>query len=166
MTNIVPLWGRFVFVAVLAFAFYVLGIAKGEQKAGQRHIDYVQAQAQKSIRIAKRQQEIVVKTEIKVRDRVHVIYKQGEEIEKLVPIYITSADDQRFAVSNGWVRLYDAAFSGDSPGPATEFDARPSEIPISAIAEVTAHNATSCRQWREQALAWREYYQGIRNASQ
>lgn len=158
MMAALPLWARCAFFALSSLVFFAFGVTYGERRAGQKHIDYVQAQAAKSIAIAKRQQEIVVKTEVKMRDRVNVIYKQGEEIEKLVPIYITGLDDQRFSVSNGWVRLYDAAFAGESPGPATEFDHEPAGIPISAISEVTTHNATSCRQWREQALGWREFY--------
>lgn len=166
MTNVLPWWARLAFVCLFGFSFYALGISKGEQRTGQRHIDYVQAQAQQAIKITKRQQEVVVKTEVRMRDRVQVIYKQGEEIEKLVPVYITDADDQRFSVSNGWVRLYDAAFAGESPGPATELDHEPAGIPTAAIAEVTIHNATSCRQWREQALEWREFYaklSGVKN---
>lgn len=158
MTNLLPWWARLAFVALFAFSFYALGVSRGEQRAGQRHIDYVQAQAKQSIKIAQRQQEVVVKTEVKMRDRVQVIYKQGEEIEKQVPIYITSLDDQRFAVSNGWVRLYDAAFAGESPGPATELDHEPARISTAAIADANAFNATVCRQWREQALGWREFY--------
>lgn len=154
----VSLSTRLIFIVAFAGFMFILGVLHGERKAGQKHIDYVNAQAQQTIKVIKRQQDVVVKTEVKMQDRIQVIYKQGAEIEKLVPIYITGLDDQHFSVSNGWVRLYDAAFSGDPPGAPTEFDHEPSELPISAISEVNTHNATSCRQWREQALGWREFY--------
>lgn len=161
----ISLSSRIVFIASFAAFMFVLGVMHGERSAGQRHIDYIEAQAAKSIAIVKRHQGIVAKAEVKMLDRVNVIYKQGEEIEKLIPIYITGLDDQRFSVSNGWVRLYDSAFSGEPPIAATELDHEPSELPISAISEVNTHNATACRQWREQALGWREFYDQIRKAS-
>lgn len=158
-----PWWARVGFVGLFALTFYAFGVTHGERVEGQRHIDYVNAQAQAAIKLVQRQQEVVVKTEVKMRDRVQVIYKQGEEIEKQVPIYITSIDDQRFAVSNGWVRLYDAAFAGEPPGPATELDHEPARISTAAIAEANAFNATACRQWREQALGWREFYSQLQS---
>ncbi len=165
MINILPWWARAAFFALSALVFFAFGVTHGERRAGQKHIDYVQAQAEKSIKIAKQQQEAAFKTEIKYRDRINVIYKQGAEIEKQIPIYITVSDDQRFAVSNGWVRLYDAAFTGELTSAAADTDHEPSELPISAIAEINTHNATACRQWREQALGWREFYENLRKAS-
>lgn len=160
-----PWWARAGFLALFALTMFAFGVTHGERRAGQKHIDYVQTQAQKAIKIVQRQQEVVTKTEVKVRERVRVIYKQGEEIEKQVPVYITSADNGLFGVNVGFVRIVDAAWSGEPPEPASESDRESSRIPLATVAQVAAHNATSCRQWREQALEWRVYYEKLQKAS-
>ncbi|WP_211462082.1 hypothetical protein [Collimonas silvisoli] len=100
----------------------------------------------------------MTQTQIKYVDRINAIYVKGEEVEKQVPIYITQADNDRVAVNAGFVRLYDAAWSGDDPGPAADSDREPAGVSLAQIAAVNAGNATSCRAWRELALGLREYY--------
>jgi hypothetical protein len=77
-------------------------------------------------------------------------------------VYVTPGDDTSFGVNAGFVRIYNAAWSGDDPGPASDFDREPAGISLSEIAEADAHNATSCRAWREQALSWREFYANLK----
>ncbi|WEF35770.1 hypothetical protein [Pseudoduganella chitinolytica] len=76
---------------------------------------------------------------------------KGDEIEKLVPVYVTRADDDRYGVNAGFVRSYNAAWAGEPAGPAAESDRDAAGIPLSEVAEVDAHNATACRAWRELA---------------
>jgi hypothetical protein len=142
-----------------------LGELDGERRAGQRHIDYVTAQAARTVAIGKAQTKVVIQTEIKYRDRIQKIYLKGEVIEKQVPIYVTRDDDAVYGVNAGFVRAYNAAWSGDDPGPATESDRGPAGIPLSAVADVDAHNATSCRAWREQAIGFREFYGKMKAAT-
>ncbi|WP_211441836.1 hypothetical protein [Collimonas humicola] len=108
--------------------------------------------------VARANRAIAAKTEIIYRDRIQKIYIKGDEIEKQVPIYITEVDSSRFAVNAGFVRLYDAAWSGESAGPAAESDREPAGISLAEVAAVEAGNATSCRAWREIAVGLREYY--------
>ena len=106
---------------------------------------------------------MVVRTEIKYRDRIQTVYMKGEEIERQVPVYITRADDERFGVNAGFVRSYNAAWSGTPAGPAAESDADAATIPVSALAATDAYNASACRAWRELALGLREHYQQLKD---
>lgn len=159
---VLPWWARWLCLAVAGAALYVLGMLQGERTAGQTHIDYLAAQAGRTVAIVKAQEKVVVQTEIKYRDRIKTVYVKGEEIEKLVPVYVTRDDDDRFGVNAGFVRSYNAAWSGEPAGGGADADREPAGIPLSEIAEVDAHNATVCLAWREQALGWREFYEGLR----
>jgi len=137
----------------------------GQRRAGQAHVDYVSAQAQRTAVITKGQTEMVIQTEIKYRDRIKTVYLKGETIERQVPVFVTPGDNSTFGVNAGFMRAYNAAWSGDDPGAAAESDRESSGIPLSEVAETDLHNATACRAWREQALGWRDYYQQLRAAT-
>lgn len=156
--RVLPQWSTWLVAAVAGAALYVLGMLHGERAAGQQHVDYITAQAARSVVIAKAQAQVVVRTEIKYRDRIRTVFVKGAEIEKLVPVYVTRADDERFGVNAGFVRSYNAAWAGEPAGAADDADREPAGIPLSEVAETDAFNATACRAWREQALGWREFY--------
>ncbi|TWI65161.1 hypothetical protein IP91_02568 [Pseudoduganella lurida] len=158
----IPAWLRWAFIAAAAAAFYFLGKLDGAMQAGQAHTDYVIAQATHAVAVSRAQQHVVVRTEIEYRDRIKTVYVRGEEIEKLVPVYVTRDDDRRFGVNAGFVRSYNAAWRGEPAGAADDADREPAGIPLSDVAEADAHNATACHAWREQALGWREFYAGLK----
>jgi hypothetical protein len=153
---------RWTAFAVAACGLLALGEIDGQRRAGQALVDYVSAQAQRTVVISRAQSRVVIQTEIKYRDRIKSVYLKGETIERQVPVYVTPGDDTSFGVNAGFVRIYNAAWSGDDPGPASDFDREPAGISLSEIAEADAHNATSCRAWREQALSWREFYANLK----
>ena len=155
---VLPAWGRWAMLAAVVAASYGMGMLHEAERAGEAHSAYVQKQAGQTIRIVERQVKVASAVQIEYRDRIKKIYLQGEQIEKVIDHYITPSDDQRFAVNNGFVRVYDAAWSGEASGPASDADREPSGIPLSVVGEVETHNATSCRVWREQALGWRVFY--------
>jgi len=157
---------RWAIYTAAASALLAIGEIDGQRRAGQAHIDYVSAQARRTVAIAKAQTKVVVQTEIKYRDRIQTVYRKGEMIEKQVPLYVTPGDDSSFGLNAGFVRAYNAAWSGDDPGPATESDREPAGVPLSEVAETDAHNATACRAWREQALGWRDYYRQLKLATE
>ncbi|MCX8565742.1 MAG: hypothetical protein ON057_000469 [Glomeribacter sp. 1016415] len=90
-----------------------------------------------------------------------VIKEKSDTLIKEMPIYVTQADTNHFGVNVGFVRHYNAAFSGEPAGHPTEFDRRPPGIPLAEIAEVNAFNANICWQWREQALGLKAFYQQL-----
>lgn len=155
-------WPRLLAGALAVAVVFGLGVMQGERVAGQQHVAYVAAQAAQSVKIAQAQAKVVVQTEIKYRDRIQKVYVKGNEIEKQVPVYVTAADNLRYGVNVGFVRSYNAAWSGDVAGPAAESDREPAGIPLADIAETDAANATSCRAWREQAIGMREFYEQMK----
>jgi hypothetical protein len=157
-----PWWARWLLFAGAGGAMFVLGMLHGERLAGQAHIDYVTAQSARTVAIVKAQQKVVVQTEIKYRDRIKTVYVKGEEIEKLVPVYVTRADDDRYGVNAGFVRSYNAAWAGKPAGPSVESDRDAAGIPLSEVAAVDAHNATACHAWRELAVGLREHYENLK----
>lgn len=165
LKEVLPWWARWLALVSAAAVFGTICYNKGKQDEGEKHIAYVNQQAERSIKIAKAQQVVVAQTQIKYVDRIKTIYVKGETIEKQVPIYITQADNVRFAVNTGFVRLYDAAWSGDDPGLAADSDREPAGISLAQVATVNAGNATSCRAWRELALGLREYYVHLQAAT-
>ena len=162
---VLPSWARLLAYALVVAVVFCLGDMQGERRAGQVHIEYVNRQATQTVAIGRPQTKVVIQTEIKYRDRIQKIYLKGEVIEKQVPIYVTQADDAVYGVNAGFVRAYNAAWSGDDSGPAGDADREPAGIPLSVVAEVDVHNATSCRVWREQALGLRDLYQKLQTAT-
>lgn len=159
---LLPWWGRWLVYALMMAVLLCLGEMDGQRRAGHRHVDYVTAQAARTVVIGQAQTKVVMQTEIKYRDRIQKIYLKGEVIEKQVPVYVTRADDAAYGVNVGFVREYNAAWSGDDTGPAAESDRGPAGVPLSTIAEVDAHNATSCRAWREKVIGLREFYKTLK----
>lgn len=162
LTFVLPWWARAGLLALLGALVFMLGQLHGERVAGQRHLDYVTAQVAQTTRIAQAQTKVVIETQVKYVDRIKTIYKQGEVIEKQVPIYVTAADNAGCSVNAGFVRLHDAAWSGDVAGAAADSDREPAAVSLAAVAETNAANATACRAWREQALGWREFYERLK----
>lgn len=106
---------------------------------------YHSHQTDQILKIAKTQQIVIMQTQIKYVDHIKTIYVKGEAIEKQVPIYIAQEDNDRFAVNAGFVRLYDATWSGDDLEPAADSDREPAGVSLAQVAAVDAGNATSCR---------------------
>lgn len=154
----VPPWVKYAVAIGLVAAAYGLGRLHEARRGADTMIDYIGKQAAQTVRLIERQAKVVTVTETKYRDRIQKIYVQGATIETKVPVYIQSTDTDRFAVNAGFVRVLDAAWTGDAVGPASDSDREPAGIPLDEIAAVEAANATSCRAWREQALGWREFY--------
>ena len=161
LKEVLPWWARWLALVSAAAVFGTICYNKGKQDEGEKHIAYVNQQAERSIKIAKAQQLVVAQTQIKYVDRIKTIYVKGETIEKQVPIYITQADNVRFAVNAGFVRLYDAAWSGEDPRPAADSDREPAGISLAQVAAVDAGNATSCRAWQELVIGLREHYRRL-----
>jgi hypothetical protein len=161
---VLPGWAKYAAIAMAAFSLWLMGDLHGHTVAGKIHNDYIMAQAAKTVAIGALQTKVVVQTETVYRDRIQKIYLKGEQIENSIPSLVLPSDDDRYHVNAGFVRVLAAAWTGDAAGPAAESDRESSGVSISSIAEVEAHNATSCRAWREQALGWRQFYSGQQEA--
>jgi hypothetical protein len=155
---VLPWWAKWLALVVLLAAVYGAGRLHEARRAQDVHAAYVAKQAAQSVVIVKKQVRVVVQTEIEYRERIRKIYVQGEQIEKIIPQFVTPADVGRFGVNAGFVRVVDAAWSGESVGPTSDPDREPAGIPLDDVAAAQAGNATSCRAWREKVYGWREFY--------
>jgi hypothetical protein len=161
LSAVLPLWARCLVLAAAGACLFLFGQLRGERIAGQVHTDYLVAQAAAGTALAQKEIQVVVQTETKYRDRVQTVYVQGAEIEKQIPVLVTPADTLVFGVNAGFVRLYDAAWEGSPTGPPADTDREPAAVSLADVASADAHNAISCRAWREKALGLRENYQRL-----
>lgn len=158
LTSIMPLWGRLVVFAAVAGMMFLLGQLHGERVAGDYHNEYVGKQAAQSVKIIKAQAKIVTETQTIYKDRFINVYKQGKKNEEDASVFVTASDSAACVINAGFVRNYNAAWAGNDAGPPADTDREPSGLSLTEVAETTAHNATSCTAWREQALGLREFY--------
>lgn len=157
----IPPWACWTLLAILVVGgSYGMGRIHEARRGATELAAYKEKAAIQPVRIERVAGEVVVKTEIVYRDRIVKIKEQGVKIEKVIPDYVQPADDARFAVNAGFLRVIDGAWAGEIAGPAGDSDRETSAIPLSAVAAVEVANATSCRAWREQSLGWRSFYAG------
>ncbi|UAW64702.1 hypothetical protein KMZ15_03265 [Mycoavidus sp. HKI] len=84
----------------------------------------------------------------------------------MTAVYVTQADAANFGVNVGFVRHYNAAFTGEPAGPSAKSDREPANISLAEIAKTHAHNISACLQWREQTLGLRAFYQQLQQTQQ
>lgn len=155
---VLPVWVKWLAIAGLCSAAYVLGRLHEARRGADVMSDYLAAQAARTVTVGRAQTKVALQTEIKYRDRIRKIYLKGDVIEKEVPVYVTASDIAECRINAGFVRVYDAAWAGEPAGSAASSDRDPGGVSLSEVAETNAHNATSCLAWRELALGLREHY--------
>ncbi|BBB61182.1 hypothetical protein UNDKW_2909 [Undibacterium sp. KW1] len=161
LSYVVPGWLRLVAVAVIAGAMFLLGQLHGERVAGEFHNDYISKQASQTVAIGKAQTKVVTETQTVYKDRFIEVYEQGEKNEQDAPAFVTASDSAACVINAGFVRNYNAAWAGNDTGPPASADREPAGVSLTDVAETTAHNATSCIAWREQALGLRDFYKKL-----
>lgn len=155
----VPAWAwRWIAIALLVAAFAAVCWQKGNEHGTQKLYDYQAKQATEAVRIANARIQVVTVTETKYVDRIRKVYVAGATIEKEVKVYVTPQDDAGVAVPVGFVRVYNAAWAGSTPGPAAESDRGPSGVSLSTVAEADAANATTCLAYKTQRDGLIEFY--------
>jgi hypothetical protein len=134
------------------------GWIKGNAHGTAKLDAYIGKQAIETVRIAAARQVVVTKTEIEYRDRIKTVYLKGETIEREVTRYVTKVDDSGCTIPVGFVREFNAAWSGAPAGPPAESDRGTSGIALSEVSSTDAHNATSCRAYKEQRDGLIKFY--------
>lgn len=165
MSMILPPWVRWLALVAVALALYGIGRIDGARIEGARHLDYLAKQAAATVKVARAQERVVVRTEVEYRERIRIIREKGDVVIKEVPVYITAETDQRFPVPGGFVRVHDAAATGAPAGPARDSDGEAAAITSSAAAETIAINYAACRRYSEQVTGWQEFYQRLQDAT-
>jgi hypothetical protein len=162
LTNPLSMPSRIGFFLLVSTLIFLLGASWGIQHEGQKRLEEAKQESVRIVKQIQREQVIVKQVDVKYRDRIKKIYLIGEEIENSVRNYISPAAGHDISVPLGFVRVHDAAWSNTLTGTPSESDGEPTGISLVEVAEATAHNATSCRAWREQALVWREFYSRLK----
>ncbi|MGZ9027390.1 MAG: hypothetical protein ACXW2U_08970 [Telluria sp.] len=155
---VLPWWAKWLALAAMVIAVYGTGRLHEARRSSEAMTDYLGKQVKQSAVIVKKQTEVQTSVQTKYVDRIKKIYVQGATIETSIPQFIHAPDTDRFGVNVGFVRVVDAAWSGNPAGSPEDSDRGPADIPLDDVAAVQAGNATSCHAWREQALGWREFY--------
>ncbi|MBB4728264.1 hypothetical protein [Xanthomonas arboricola] len=91
-------------------------------------------------------------------DRVQIVREAGATITREIPIYVTQKADAACAIPAGFVRLHDAAATGNPAGPpAGDPDAAAAGVTLSAVASTVADNYTSCHATAAQLSALQDW---------
>lgn len=82
------------------------------------------------------------------------------EIVKEVPVYVTVEADRRCDITDGFVRLHDAAATGHDPIPysAGQSPDASGGVEASAVAATVAQNYGQCLVWKTQVEGWQRWY--------
>ncbi len=97
-------------------------------------------------------------------ERVRIVTRT-QFLKQEVPRYVTLEADRRCIVPAGFVRLYDAAASGEGPpvpGAAGGPDDADSGLAVSDVARTDVDNLGAARQAIAEVTAWREWYPKVR----
>lgn len=151
-------WQRLLIYGVVALLIAGMLELDGYRRGEKKLFEYQAKQAIEAVKIVQKRGEVVTKTEVKWRTVINTIIKKGETITKEVPVYVTKQDDAACTVPIGFVREYNAAWSGEPAGPPAESDRGPSGVPLSAVAEADAVNATSALYYKAQRDGLIEFY--------
>lgn len=150
-------------IAIAGFGIWIHGWYQGNEHGGQKLVDYQAKQATADTKLMAARLQVVTRTETKWRTEIREVKVAGETIEKEVTRYVTKEDDAAAgSLPVGWVREFNAAWSGTPAGPPAESDRGPSGNTLSAVATVNAGNATTCRIWKKQRDGLIAFYEDLR----
>lgn len=105
--------------------------------------------------------EITEKLAVKASKAALEIRWRTQTLVEKVPVYVTAEADRDCPVPVGFVRLHNAAASGGpaslpvTPGGPVDTD---SGVPLSAVAATVVANYGTAFGWRNEAVAWRDWY--------
>ncbi|PPU21361.1 hypothetical protein [Xanthomonas arboricola] len=146
-------------ILLALIALLVGGCVWQERRVSAAETARNQALAEKHAAIAERDSEKnSVRVVTKFIDRVQIVREAGATITREIPIYVTQKADAACAIPAGFVRLHDAAATGNPTGPPTgDPDAPAAGITLSAVAGTVADNYTSCHATTAQLSALQDW---------
>ncbi|MEA9576935.1 hypothetical protein [Xanthomonas campestris] len=146
-------------VLLALIAVLVGGCVWQEQRVSTAQRERKQALDAKAAAIAERDSaRASTKTVVEYVDRVQIVREAGATITREIPIYVTKKADAACAIPAGFVRLHDAAATGNPAGPSTgDPDAPAAGITLSAVAGTVADNYTSCHSTAAQLSALQDW---------
>ncbi|ARV24860.1 hypothetical protein [Xanthomonas citri] len=146
-------------ILLALIAVLVGGCVWQERRVSTARTERKQALDAKAAAIAERDSaRASTKTIVEYVDRVQIVREAGATITREVPIYVTQKADAACAIPAGFVRLHDAAATGNPAGPPTgDPDAPAAGITLSGIAGTIADNYTSCHATAAQLSALQDW---------
>lgn len=146
----IPWQYRLLALTSLGVALVGFGWIKGVNHVQAQWDADIQQQALQAAATRERQARATVKVFTQYVDRVRVVREKGDTIIKEVPVYVPVQADAACTINRGFVRLHDAAATGELPEPARDADAAPAGIALSAVAGTVAANYQACHENAEQ----------------
>ncbi|OMG04651.1 hypothetical protein LN96_13250, partial [Xanthomonas citri pv. citri] len=105
-------------ILLALIAVLVGGCVWQERRVSTARTERKQALDAKAAAIAERDSaRASTKTVVEYVDRVQIVREAGATITREVPIYVTQKADAACAIPAGFVRLHDAAATGNPAGP-------------------------------------------------
>ncbi|CAD7721929.1 hypothetical protein LMG31884_33770 [Xanthomonas hydrangeae] len=146
-------------ILLALIAVLVGGCVWQERRVSAAHTERKQALDAKAAAIAERDSaRASTKTVVEYVDRVQIVREAGATITREIPIYVTQRADAACAIPAGFVRMHDAAATGDPARPPTgNPDAPAAGITLSAVADTVADNYTSCHATAEQLTSLQDW---------
>lgn len=146
-------------ILLALIALLVGGCVWQEQRVSIARTERKQALEAKAAAIAERDSaRASTKTVVEYVDRVQIVREAGATITREIPIYVTEKADATCVIPAGFVRLHDAAASGNPAGsPTADPDAPAAGVTLSDIAGTVADNYTSCHATAAQLSALQDW---------
>lgn len=180
MTRLLSMVAGWKGYALLAAAMLAVGFGSGwtvrDWKAGAEAAKAAKAETKQAVRVIYReraQADVTSAVETKAAQAQVQIRTVTRTIIEKVPEYVSVADDSRCVVPVGFVRIHDAAATGNPlPEPSGELDGRAaaseaSSVTLSRLAEATAENYGTYQAVARQLVDlqdWIRQQQAVTNA--
>lgn len=161
--ELIPAWAY-----ALAFAIALGAAGAGGWKL--RDADYqrhLKADAEAALKASERARDTEATNEQTSQEVGREVEEKQAEIRyvtrtilKEVPIYVSPESDARCTVPYGFVRLHDAAATGNPPAPATaeQPNDAASGVDLSAVASTVVDNYGYTRELEQQVIGWQTWY--------
>lgn len=145
--------GSILVAASCGFSYYLGAVHVKKDWQAERDAQKIAA-----LELQEKQAEVTIQTITKYVDVIKEVKVKGDTIIQKVPVYVTEKADNYCAITNGFVRLHDAAASNSAlPEPASDTDDPAKGIEISDVSRVVAENYEACHQNAEQLKALQDW---------
>jgi hypothetical protein len=148
-------WQRYLVYGGLLLAAGALLVGYGYHLGIRNLWEYQGEQATAAVPVIIKQGAVTERIVTAYRDRVRVVYKQGETITKEIPVYVPASADP--VLGRGWLLLHDAAATGAVPPPAAGVDVAAPAVAASTALRGVAGNYGTCHANAAQLLALQEW---------
>lgn len=158
---------RYIEIAIIA-GLLLVGFGTRDyfhQRSVQKELRREVAKANDVVKVEQKSDNATQQVATDVAKSVDRVQTVTRTIIKEVPVYVTREADTRCVITDGFVRLHDAAASATAPVPysAGQSPDAPAGIEASTVSATVADNYGTCNVWREQVLGWQSWYASQRS---